>query len=710
MNESQQMQLAINGRVSGPAADGLRAVNESLLGSLTGGVFDNWTATGELQTALQLELNLADATVAPVVDVNAVLAKVDLTLDPGALPLTQIDGELRYTSAAGFRADNLQALLWDRELTAQIKQRALRGDDAPFSMSNSALEVALQGSVDARDLQDWLSVDALALADGVAAVDGLVSVVPGEPALLTLSSPLEGMALDLPAPWTKTGTELLPLELALPLGADRTVLGIALGDELSLHLDITGGALQSASLGLSAPPPELQPRAILAQGRAQYLDAQAWLDFTSSYLLPADREGAAAVATGLPAEVSTASGVEDFTLGITGVQAEQMLLMGREFQNVEFSLQQSSEGLTVRGSTDWLRGEYRQPAQGEASLQLDYLDAGMRDEQEMQLVEEQDDTTTAEPLVLPAIKVNVDDLRFNGKPAGSLEFGLRSADGEIHADTIQGSIFGMRLLSSSPGQLTWRQGQGSHLLLPLAFDDIGDTLEQLGYPRFLETEDGEAALDLAWPGAPEDFGLAKLEGGVRLDLGAGRFLETPGGAGALRVVEIVNLASIVQRLSLSHMFDGGLSFETMDGEIFFHSGTLEVANLSVRSSASAFAMSGVSDIATRSLDGELVATLPVANNLPWVAAIAAGPAVAAGVFVVGKVFEKQMNRLYSGVYSIKGTWDEPQLNFDRIFDDEVRLEPAAGADSAPPGEPPEDPAEAQKSQAAASVEAAQPSP
>ncbi len=144
-------------------------------------------------------------------------------------------------------------------------------------------------------------------------------------------------------------------------------------------------------------------------------------------------------------------------------------------------------------------------------------------------------------------------------------------------------------------------------------------------------------------------------------------------------MEIVNLAGIVERLSLSHMFESGLSFDTVDGEVFFHTGTLEVASLSVRSSASAFAMSGVSDIATRSLDGELVATLPVANNLPWVAALTAGPAVAAGVFVVSKVFEKQMNRLSSGVYSIQGTWDEPQVDFDRIFDDEMRLESAAEA-------------------------------
>ena len=54
------------------------------------------------------------------------------------------------------------------------------------------------------------------------------------------------------------------------------------------------------------------------------------------------------------------------------------------------------------------------------------------------------------------------------------------------------------------------------------------------------------------------------------------------------------------------------------------------------------------------------------------AALAGGLPVAAGVFVVSKVFQKQVNRLSSGVYRIEGTWDQPVVTFDRIFDDQLR--------------------------------------
>jgi len=91
---------------------------------------------------------------------------------------------------------------------------------------------------------------------------------------------------------------------------------------------------------------------------------------------------------------------------------------------------------------------------------------------------------------------------------------------------------------------------------------------------------------------------------------------------------------------------------------------------------SSFQFSGVSDVAAQSLDGELIATLPVANNLPWVAALAASLPIAAGVFVVSKVFSKQMNRLSSAVYRIGGSWDEPEVKFDHIFDGSTEKEKA----------------------------------
>lgn len=52
-------------------------------------------------------------------------------------------------------------------------------------------------------------------------------------------------------------------------------------------------------------------------------------------------------------------------------------------------------------------------------------------------------------------------------------------------------------------------------------------------------------------------------------------------------------------------------------------------------------------------------------RLRSIAALAASLPVAAGVYVVSQVFNKQVNQLSSAVYTIEGTWNDPEVNFDR---------------------------------------------
>ena len=71
------------------------------------------------------------------------------------------------------------------------------------------------------------------------------------------------------------------------------------------------------------------------------------------------------------------------------------------------------------------------------------------------------------------------------------------------------------------------------------------------------------------------------------------------------------------------------------------------------------------------LAGELIVTLPVAENLPWIAGLAAGSAfipVAAGVYVASKVFESDVDRFSSGTYAISGTLNKPTIELNKVFD------------------------------------------
>jgi len=77
---------------------------------------------------------------------------------------------------------------------------------------------------------------------------------------------------------------------------------------------------------------------------------------------------------------------------------------------------------------------------------------------------------------------------------------------------------------------------------------------------------------------------------------------------------------------------------------------------------------GTFDLQNEQLDSKLVATLPVGGNLTFLAAVAAGLPAAAGIWAVSKIFKKQVNKVASVSYHIHGSWADPQMEFDRLFD------------------------------------------
>ncbi|TCO76236.1 YhdP family protein [Chromatocurvus halotolerans] len=273
----------------------------------------------------------------------------------------------------------------------------------------------------------------------------------------------------------------------------------------------------------------------------------------------------------------------------------------------------------------------------------------------------------------PATEVQILDLRREGSLGGHLAFRFESDGSALYARDIRGDILGLRSEGGSAGgtEMRWSAagdgGFATALDIDLTFDNLGAVFEGLGFAPALESRSGAAVGSLRWTGVPAAPAFDNLQGTLQVQARAGRLLQSPGGAsGALKVVTLLNLAELLQGLSLSSMFESGIPFERASGDLVFNRGQLRIPSLTLDGSASAFRFSGTTNL--EAVDGELVVTLPVANNLPWVAALAAGLPVAAGVFVVSKVFEKQVERMSSGVYSVSGPVDSPQVRLKRIFD------------------------------------------
>tara|TARA_R110001599_G_scaffold65838_2_gene185943 strand:- start:193077 stop:197018 length:3942 start_codon:yes stop_codon:yes gene_type:complete len=676
--------LAFDASLAGPAADALAVINDSPLSGYTGGVFADADLRGELETELSLLVNLSDKAAVPEVDVVNRFSAVELDLNPGNLPLRDIYGVLSYTTAAGFSSRDLRASLWGEPVQVVVEQLA------PHSLAavedgQAVVTVKLSSAVELAEVQEWLGLPALDNVGGRTEVEVQLAASAGATPRVSIDTDLRGVSLDLPLPWDKSADSTRPLHVDLGFAGGELLVGIEMAGGLSAQLSLEDGQLRAAALGIDSDPMEMIEGLVSISGHVAFADVAQWEGLLDRYLASGSTAEPTVEVPALGQPVAEAPAPLHFS--VDQLQIDQLVVGGWQLGTVTLGLADEGEHWRLRADAGWLRGELLYRVGGASLLDIEYIDlAGLDD-----LARINPETGEGRVVELPELDVTVGEMRRGDTLLGNLAFKLYSDGENIHAHSISGEIGAMQIRSSEPASLVWRQGLLGHTAIEssLHFEDFGDTLQRLGYERIIVTEDGSFQLTLDWPGGPQDFSLEKARGSLLVDIGAGTFPDVSGGAsGTLRVVSILNLTEIVQRLSLSHMFESGVPFDKVDGEVIFHGGTIDVARMDVDGGASSFQFSGVSEVASRTLDGELVVTLPVASNLPWLAAFTAGLPVAAGVFVLSKLFENQVNRLTSAVYSVTGTWDDPQVEFDRVFDDteanEAGQTPAAKQETTPP--------------------------
>jgi uncharacterized protein YhdP len=576
-----------------------------------------------------------------------VLTDVNVSLGRLNLDVIGVSGELGYHSETGFTSDQLRATLWGEEISGGVSQGDENGELA-------ALDIALAGPVAARSVKEWLALDMLSLAEGRTTAELHIVVPPEGGPHLDVGSTLEGIALDLPAPWSKSADERRDMSLSMPLTAGMRRLELALDNQAFLSIDLGEAGFSGGALGFASrlqPPGEGR---FLLGGEAAILDWAEWRTFIGDYLtLGAGRD--------LPIRTE----IRDLSIA-------ELKLFGWQVDSVQLSGLEGEAGWHFDFSTDWVAGGVDIPDDlSLVEIDLKSLDIDAAGEQLTSVGQ----STTGEGDPVPPLFVNISDLRQSERPWGNLSFRLREESGNLHFHDLRGNLRSLQLGGEEGMRLDWlhgEDGESTQLAGTLGFLNFGDVLAEYQYEEIVETNSGRVDIDLAWPGGPTDYQLVTSSGRMVLDVDEGRFLKTSGAAeGTLRVVGILNLTEFIRRLSLdlSHVYKAGVPFDSIKGELIFQNGLIEVPKIDVRGRTSRFQFVGLADARDSTVDGELVATLPIASNLPWMFALVSGLPAAAGVYVISKLFDKQMDRFSSAVYSVTGPWVDPGVNFERIFDD-----------------------------------------
>lgn len=604
---------------------------------------------GAMTAQFELSLPIKGAPRIPSITTRGEVTDASFSYTGLPMTVTQLDGDIVYQYPQGISGGTLSGMVFGDEIILDLNPHAvdLGLSAVGFSLSTRAnLSVSnLSGLASLKIPDAWLSGTS----------EFSVAMQAGDGVRLQAVSDLAGFESTLPAPFDKKRglPHLLRVDLDL---SEASNLAVTYGDVMSGYAarkvegwsgvaHIGDGELANAS----ARARGLLSNTVEVGGRLSELDLLAWSDVITQFELSGTESG--------------------FTAQWQALEIDRVRLGVGDLLGVTTSGRANGSGLNVELASDFISGRVNyDPLDNVLSTKITELDLDQLPRFTDQKLTRQSDGLTIEP-DLPHLSVAIDTILREGKDLGSLSFKMEATPESISLTAINGIIDGVTL--GEKNQVDWTLGEGAATSASIDFQlgPAASTLSVVNTDSVVDFASGAVTGRLSWAGSPLDVALGRLDGNVNLELSKGSFLPVSSQAtGPLRFISVFNLAGLVQRANVNQLFDPGLTFDKAKGDLALDGQRVMINEFSIRNGGGRLDLGGNFDIASEVIDAELTVTLPLVENIPWVAALAGGLPIAAGAYLASRVFEDQVTRLSSGVYSVTGPLDTPDVKFLRVFD------------------------------------------
>ncbi|HEX7890369.1 MAG TPA: YhdP family protein [Ramlibacter sp.] len=704
-------QVEVQGRIKGPVADSLAVVNGSPVTAMLNGALARTTATGNADVDLRLVLPLADLQRSQVQGA-VTLAGNDVQVSPASPVLARARGSVQF-SEKGFQLAGVQA----RALGGDVRLDG--GTRAGVNGEAATVHLRGQGTVTAdglRQAQELGFVSRLARDfQGSTSYNLALAFRRGTPEIQVTSS-LQGLAIQLPAPLNKPAESALPLRYETALTRESLAPGARLQELLTVEL----GRVASVNYvrDLSTPEPHVVRGSIavgLAPGESVTLPDEGvmanvllgtfnidhWEDALTRVAgdaTPATAPAAAPAATATRNENSPAMG---YMPTLIAVRAKELSVEGRTLHNVV--LGGSREGRFWRANVDAeeLNGyiEYRQPPStgaGRVHARLARLSIAAAAATEVeQLLEQQ-------PVNIPALDIVVDEFELKGRKLGRLEIdavnrgaatvaregGIRewrlnklaliSPDATFTASGNWAAIGAQPALPGAPRQDA-RPGERRRTSMKFRLDiaDAGQTLARFGMKDVVRRGRGSMEGTVSWLGSPLALDHPSMTGGFHVDVESGQFLKAD--PGLAKLLSVLSLQSLPRRLVLDFrdVFSDGFAFDFVRGDIAIEQGIASTNNLQMKGVNAAVLMEGKADIARETQDLKVVVVPEINAGTASLVATVINPAIGLGTFLAQIFLREPLIRAATQEFHVDGTWADPRVT--RVSRSAGRTEGTTGA-------------------------------
>ena len=657
--------LQIQSAFVGPVADALKLMQESPLRDLSKDPLAGWAVgEGEVSGTLKLGIPLESSGKAQTeADVQWQLNADSLLIPQLQAPLRQLQGNFAYSREQGLRSDDLTG----RFLGAPIK--------AKLHQTDGTQRVSLSGSHTVEQLLSWPLAAAVppALAEGKFSWHADVAIA-AQQQRVQVSSDLQGFALLLPQPFGKRAPDELATKLDLRLasgGVQRWHVSAANGlDAQLLHQgeQLSGDLRFRAGLAEASNTPGLTVTAALPS--VDWDEWQQWLG-----QLPADTKQGGA---GTPKQLVRSA----------HITAEQFSGMGMSLSDLQVGLQRKAGGWQLALTQSELAGDIYLPDNSAEPINVDLqrLKLGATDQQAAELLpamspdetladlDPPDPLEKLQPSRLPPLDVQIAQLSWGSGPVGRVAFKFRPDATGAQIPELALDLRGLKVA----GSMDWREAP-AHTVFDgtVSAEDVGKVLSAWEYAPTITSKEFTTRAQLNWPGSPALFSLRRSSGSLKVAARDGMLQSGDNGTQALRVFGLLNFNSLTRRLRLdfSDLFSKGTAYDTLDGALYADNGVLHTEKpLVLEGPGVKMQFEGDVNLRSDKVDLGVLVTLPVTNNLPLAALLVGAPQIGGVLFLADKILGDKVARFASVKYKVSGDWKQPDVEFDRAFDDKAALE------------------------------------
>ena len=632
--------LYVKGKASGPTSEFFKFIEQSPVGARIDHFTADMRALGEGKLDLDLVIPLDEEKLGDS-KVNGTFKMVgnEIKVDPGLPGFKQVNGSVQF-SESDLRVPEISATLFGGPLK-------IKGG----SQKDGKVLITANGSITVEQLRKQFASPILANLSGATSYRGEVRINKRD-ADLVVDSTLLGMASSFPDPFAKKAAEALPLRFEKQLLPGSVVAAgsardLPVRDQISVSL---GKVLAAQFVRRKQADGFLVERGAITVGRPLQLpDSGILLGLTTKQLdVEKWRRLLASPAGGGTAEAP-------FALNAISIKADDLVLMGRHYTDVDLMAISSPSQWKARLSSKQAVGDLMWDKEGKGKLTARFKQVAIEP------ATDRSEAIAGEALKeLPALDVVADEFSLGSKRFGRLELLARNEGGVWQLSKMQASNPYGKLSASGQWRTTGGK-QSTQLDFNVDSSDVGKLLDRMGYVGTIRGGVAQFGGKVGWNGSPTDFDYASLSGSMKLEAGSGQFLKLdPGAAGKL--LGLISLQGLPRRISLDFkdVFSDGFAFDSVSSKLTVVSGVMHTDRLQIDGPSARVLIRGDVDLKneTQQLD---VNVQPELGGTAALGIALINPIAGAATWLAHKALQNPLNHMFGFDYRVTGKWDDPKV-------------------------------------------------